>query len=132
MLLTPTFHVFEMFAAHQDSTMLPSDLSCDDYRLGQEKIPGLSASASRDRSNKIHVTLCNLNPNTPAEVSCVLQGASAKVTSGRVLTASSMQAHNTFESPEAVKPSSFQGFRATSDGFSATLPERSVVVLELE
>jgi alpha-N-arabinofuranosidase len=132
MLLTPTYHVFEMYAAHQDATLLPSDLNCEDYHLGKDKIPGLSVSASRDRSNKIHVTLCNLNPNTPADVSCVLQGASAKVTSGRVLTASSMQAHNTFESPEAVRPSSFQGFKATSDGFSTTLPERSVVLLELE
>ena len=87
MLLTPTYHVFEMYSVHHDATLLPADLSCEDYRLGQQQIPALSASASRDKAGKIHVTLCNLNPNAAAEVHCQLQGSRAKSISGRVLTA---------------------------------------------
>jgi alpha-N-arabinofuranosidase len=132
MLLTPTYHVFEMYAVHHDATLLPTDLNCDNYRLGQDKIPALSVSSSRDRSGKIHVTLCNLNPHAQEEVSCELRGAQAKAISGRVLTAAEMQAHNTFESPETLKPGEFQGSKITNNGFAATLPARSVVVLELE
>ena len=75
MLLTPTYHVFEMYKVHQDATLLPAELTCADYRFGQQEIPGLSVSASRDKAGKIHVTLCNLNPNAPAEVACELEGA---------------------------------------------------------
>jgi alpha-N-arabinofuranosidase len=132
MLLTPTYHVFEMYSVHHDATLLPADLNCDDYRSGQDAIPALSASASRDRSGKIHVTLCNLSPNAQEEVNCELQGTRASAVSGRVLTAAAMQAHNTFESPEAVKPSEFHGAKVTNNGFTATLPAKSVVVLELE
>ena len=132
MLLTPTFHVFEMYAVHHDATLLPTDLTCADYGFSSEKIPGLSVSASRDKQGKIHVSLCNLNPTAPAELTCLLQGADVKTVSGRVLTAPRMQAHNTFESPETVKPSEFRAFNTMKNGLSVTLPERSVVVLELE
>jgi alpha-L-arabinofuranosidase len=132
MLLTPTFHVFEMYAVHHDATLLPTDLTCAEYGFSSEKIPGLSASASRDKQGKIHISLCNLNPSAPAELTCMLQGAEVKAVSGRVLTAPQMQAHNTFESPETVKPSEFRAFNTMKNGLSVTLPERSVVVLELE
>jgi len=132
MLLTPTYHVFEMFAAHQDAILLPSELKCGDYAVGGDKIPSLSVSASRDLTGKIHVTLCNLNPNQPAELACELAGAKAKSISGRVLTADAITAHNTFDKPETVKPTEFTAFKATDAGFSATLPAKSVVVLEVQ
>ena len=69
---------------------LPADLTCEDYHLGQQQIPALSASASRDKAGKIHVTLCNLNPDVSAEIHCQLQGSRAKPISGRVLTAGEM------------------------------------------
>ena len=127
MLLTPTYHVFEMYTVHHDATLLPTDLNCDDYQFAQKKIPALSVSASRDKAGKIHVTLCNLNPNEPAEVQCALEGASAKAISGRVLTATEMQAHNTFDSPESIAPVEFRNFERTNTGFTTTLPAKSVV-----
>jgi alpha-N-arabinofuranosidase len=132
MLLTPTYHVFEMYAVHQDATLLPAALQCADYQLGQSKIPEISASASKDQQGKTHVTLCNLNPNATAEVSCELQGAKPGKLSGRVLTAPTMQAHNTFEEPETIKPAEFSGFKVTDAGFTVTLPAKSVVVLTVE
>ncbi len=105
--VTPTYHVFEMYTVHQDATLLPDELQSADYSLGSEKIPSVSASASRDNAGKIHVTLCNLNPNQPAEVACELIGAKAQKLSGRVLTAPEMNARNTFENPQALKPADF-------------------------
>jgi alpha-N-arabinofuranosidase len=132
LLLTPTYHVFEMFTPHQDATLLPVELQCADYAMGAEKIPGLNASVSRDKAGTIHASLCNLNPNAAAELACDLQGAKAQSISGRVLTAETMQAHNTFDKPEAVQPATFAGCKLTQGGFSARLPAKSVVVLELK
>ncbi|MBU6401345.1 MAG: alpha-N-arabinofuranosidase [Verrucomicrobia bacterium] len=132
MTVTPTYHVFEMYTVHQDATLLPSQLECADYEFDGKKIPGISASASQDAAGRIHVTLCNLNPNNPAELSCELQGAKASRLSGRVLAAATMQAHNTFDDPTAVKPEAFDAFKVTDNGFNASLPSKSVVVITVE
>ena len=132
MILTPTYHVFEMFTAHHDAKLLPTELEAVAYRFGQDQIPGLNVSASRDKDGKIHVTLCNLNPNTTAEVSCELQGAKAGGLTGRVLTAPAITSHNTFDKPETVKPAAFTAFRTTENGFTTSLPAKSVVVLEVQ
>jgi alpha-N-arabinofuranosidase len=132
MIVTPTYHVFEMYTVHHDATLLPSELTTADYQLGNDKIPAVNASASRDAEGKIHVTLCNLNPNQPAEVACELAGAKANKLSGRVLTGPEITAHNTFEKPNTVEPAAFTAFKTTDNGFSVTLPSKSVVVLEVE
>jgi alpha-N-arabinofuranosidase len=131
MVLTPTYHVFEMYKGHQDATLLPLLLQCDDYTLGGESIPAVSASASRKESGQILLTLCNTNPKAAVDVSCVVHGAPLNNLTGRVLTADAMNAHNTFDAPEKVKPVSFDG--ATIDGstLKATLPPMSVVAFTL-
>src|SRR6185369_1172821 len=48
MLLTPTYHVMEMYNVHQDATLLPITLKSNDYVLGTEKLIAVSASASKD------------------------------------------------------------------------------------
>ena len=131
MILTPTYHVFEMYKQHQDATLLPTSLTTADYRLENEKIPGLSVSASRDASGAIHVTLCNLNPNQPARLEGEVRGAKAGKISGRVLTAGEITAHNTFERPDNLKPVEFREVEITANGFKATLPAKSVVLLEI-
>ena len=132
MLLTPTYHVFEMFTVHHDAILLPSELTCEDYAVGDDKLPGINVSCSRSLDGKFHITLCNLNPNRATELSCEMRGAQPKTIKGRVLTADAITAHNTFEKPETVKPTAFSGAKVTDKGFAATLPAKSVVVLELE
>ena len=132
MIVTPTYHVFEMYTVHQDARLLPIDLQSADYPSGADKIPQVNASASRDQSGRIHITLCNLNPAVEAEISCEVQGARARKLSGRILTAPDMTAHNTFDQPEAVKPADFTAFHTSFNGFVASLPARSVVVFDIE
>jgi alpha-N-arabinofuranosidase len=108
------------------------ELQCPDYQFGSDKIPSVSVSASKDKAGAIHLTLCNLNPNEAVEVSAQLAGAKAGAITGRVLTAAAMNAHNTFDQPEAVKPTAFDGAKLTEGGFMAKLPAKSVVVLTLK
>jgi len=40
--------------------------------------------------------------------------------------------YNTFEKPDAIQPAEFKDFKAAEGGFTATLPAKSVVALEVE
>jgi alpha-N-arabinofuranosidase len=64
-------------------------------------------------------------------VSTKLVGASAKSATGRVLTAKAMDAHNTFDQPDAVKPAPFKATRK-GDELRVELPPKSVVVVTLD
>ncbi|UCE08720.1 MAG: alpha-N-arabinofuranosidase [bacterium] len=132
MLLTPTYHVFEMYKVHQDATLLPTDLQCVDYQFGNKKLPALNVSASKDKSGKIHISLCNLDPNNSAKLDCELRGVKSKKVSGRVLTAAAINSHNTFDEPDVVTPEIFEDVKLKDGLLTATLPAKSVVVLEVE
>jgi alpha-N-arabinofuranosidase len=132
MVLTPTYHVFEMYKVHQDATLLPTDLDCAAYAHGDESIPAISVSASRDGEGKVHLSLCNLDPNQSASVSCELRGMEPTEAAGRVLTAEVINAHNTFDQPDVVKPATFDGATLTGNTVLLNLPAKSVVVLEIQ
>ena len=132
MVLTPTYHVFEMYKVHQGATSLPVALSTPDYAVGAEKIPAVSAAASRDPAGKVHLSLVNANPNAAITVTCTLAGLDAKAVSGRVLTAPAMQDCNTFAAPEVVKPQPFAGATLAAGQVTVVLPAKSVVVLAFE
>ena len=131
-VLTPTYHVFDVYKVHQEATSLPIEFVPGDYTFGNEKIPAINVSASRDTAQRIHVTLCNLDPNQSNRVTAELRGVKLAHLSGRILTAGEITAHNTFEKPNPVQPAKFDGARLTGNGFEVTLPSKSVVALELE
>lgn len=132
MVLTPTYHVFEMYKVHQGAKVLPVELKGPDYKVGEKHIPALSASASVDGEKKIHLSLVNADPERAAEVSCRLAGVTPQKISGRVLTADAITAHNTFAAPDVISPKAFDGYQKSGDQFRVTLPAKSVVVLTLE
>lgn len=132
MILTPTYHVYDMYSVHQDAVDLPVSLMADRYEREGRSIPAVSASASRDAQGRIHLSLSNLDPNRARSVSVELQGAHVLRASGRVLTAAAMNAHNTFEAPDAVRPVLFDAARLEGDRLTLELPAKSIVVLELQ
>jgi len=131
-VLTPTYYVFEMYKVHQGATVIPIELAAPEYKFGAASIPSLSATASRDSSGKLHVSIVNLDPNREAEVSTKLAGVAGKNISGRVLTAPAMNSMNTFESPQQIAPVAFTGFKMKGGNLMLSLPSKSVVVLEIE
>ena len=131
MVLTPTYHVFEMYKVHQDATLIPIDLTAPDYRLGAAAVPAVHASASRDKEGRLHVSVVNLDPNRAAQVSLKIMGAASGSVTGRVLTAPAMNAVNTFDAPDTVKPAPMTGLTVQGDQIALKLPSKSVVVLEI-
>jgi alpha-N-arabinofuranosidase len=131
MILTPTYHIFEMYSVHQDATMVPIDVQSETYAHGDYSFPAVSATASVDADGKLHISLSNASPHKEIAVSVFVRGYEGKNVSGRILAGESMNAHNTFEQPNRVQPKSFSGATRTADGLTVTLPKMSVVALEV-
>ncbi|SDZ47912.1 alpha-N-arabinofuranosidase [Evansella caseinilytica] len=134
MILTPTYHVFEMFKVHQDATKLQVDATVGTYEFNGEQLPAVSASASRAKDGKINISLCNLNPKEGAALTLQLRGMidQEAAVSGRILSAEESNAHNTFEQPDRVKPVAFTGATLENNQLNVELPPMSVVVLTVE
>ena len=132
MALTPTYHVFEMYKPWQDATVLPISIDTPWYHKDKWSMPAVSGSAVRGKDGKVHVGLSNLDPNQPNSVTVKLDGLNAANVTCRILTASAINAHNTFDAPDTVKPVAFTGAQVSGGTLSVTLPPKSVVVLELQ
>jgi alpha-L-arabinofuranosidase len=133
MLLTPTYHVFEMFKIHQDAEFVPVELTVPEYTLDGESIPQLSVSCSKDAQGKLHLSVCNLHHEQGASLRLNLTGVGAYTrVSGSILTHSKLNAHNTFNEPANVKPQAFEGSSLLDGVLTAELPAASVVVLTIE
>ncbi len=132
MVLTPTYHVFDMYKVHQGATALPVEVSTPEYREGGQSIPSVHATASRDGSGHLHLSVTNLQPEQSAQVAVKLTGASVKNVAGQILTASSLDAHNTFDAPDTVKPVPFTTFELKDGALTLDLPAKAVVVVGLD
>jgi alpha-N-arabinofuranosidase len=131
MILTPTYHVFDLYKVHQEATLLPITVRSDAYVLDGDSVPAVSASASRDAGGRIHITLVNADPGRARTVQGELRGATASALTGTILTGDAMNAHNTFERPDRVRLAPFDGARLAGASLSVTLPPMSVVLIEL-
>jgi len=131
MIVTPTYHVMEMYNVHQDATLLPVDLKSKEYQFEGKSLPAVSASASTDPSGVTHISLVNIDAKNTQDLTVDLQGAKFTSVVGRILTSAALQDHNTFQSPDAVKPGSFKGATLGTD-LKVKLPPFCVVVLELK
>jgi alpha-N-arabinofuranosidase len=116
---------------HQDATLLPLALDEGAYVFNGERLPAVSASASRDSTGRIHLTIANLDPRAPRTIRADVRGTRVFAVEGRILTAAAMNAHNTFDRPDAVRPAAFGGARLTSGNLVIDLPAKAIVALEL-
>ena len=124
MVLTPTYHVFEMYKGHQGAKQLESYAETTLLNHDDQAVPDLHVSASQQADGSILVTAANLNDTAAIPVTCMLGGAKPTGVTARVL-AGAPAAHNTFAAPEQVVPAELNT-SLTADGFTATLPPCSV------
>jgi alpha-N-arabinofuranosidase len=127
MVLTPTYHIFDMYKVHQDAVKLPVYVESESV----QGIPAVSASASEDDEGRIHVSFTNIDPRNEKTISLELRGLQAKSVTGQILTSEIMTDHNTFEQPDTVNLRVFTGAVVTGSQVAVTLPPTSVVTLEL-
>ncbi len=132
MLLTPTYHVFDMYKVHQDAHSLVVKFNSPDYTYNGAKIPAISISASRDSLGVVHISLVNIDPTSTITVRTSLEDLPSKMVTGQVLTAERFNDINTFTQPAIVKPAAFNGMKKQGSELIVALPPQSIVVLELK
>lgn len=133
MTLTPTYHVFRMYNVHQDATYLPLDIQTATKDVRDHRtIPMLSGTASRDQQGKVHISLSNVDLQNAQEVTISLQGINVKQVTGEILTSARITDHNTFDKPDQVKPTNFNGATISGNTLKVKLPAKSIVTLELK
>ena len=132
MLLTPTYYAFQMYAPFQGAASLPLTLQNNpQYAADGVSIPEISASAARGADGKLYLALVNTNPGQAAEVAVNIPGQAIKAAKGQVLTAAVMDAHNTFQSPQAVKPAPLSA-TAVDGKLTVHVPAKAVIVVAVE
>lgn len=132
MLLTPTYHVFDLFTGHMDARLIPMSFTTPDYTNGNEKIPAVNASASLDSNGKMHITLVNIDAGKDITLNVALKGKPYKKVSGRVLTSASFTDVNTFDHKTKVVPTAFNGATIEKGTLRIKLPRLSVVSIAVE
>lgn len=130
MILTPTYHVFEMYKEHQDAVLLDSFIETNSIGAEKYNVPNLHESVSMSSDGKIIITLCNLSVDESCKIDAEIVGTKVNNIKGRVLTGG-IADHNTFEEPDKVNPKEFNNFSITEKGFSLEIPAVSVVSLSL-
>jgi len=131
-VLTPTYHVFNMYKVHQDAELLALNIETSEYKCEDESIPQVTATASVDSEGKIHISLCNLSPNEVADVKCDIRGSKKTKVTGTILVSDEMNAHNTFEEKGKVVLKPFDRAAIQNDELIVSLPAMSVVTLEIK
>ena len=91
-LCTPTYHVFDMFKAHQGGAAFRA--------VGNDDI---SVSAS-EKDGEVMITLANLSPEKDYELDLAAVGFRLGEGSVTLLHDDDLHAHNTFADPERVRP----------------------------
>jgi alpha-N-arabinofuranosidase len=130
-VLTPTYHIFNMYKVHMGATYLPIDIQCDSLAWKDKKFAAINASASKDVNNKIHITLANIDTDKDQKIEIDLGTAKISKATGTILTAKTIDAYNTFDSPNVVVPAVFKETKAVKNILTITVPAKAIVSLEL-
>ncbi len=134
MVLTPTYHVFEMYKVHQDAEFLPVDYTTQVLaETDKGETPSLSVTASR-RDGAVNV--CITNPQADVAQKIILTWdklgkVKKNEISGRILTAKSINDYNDFGKKETVAPAAFKDFKVTSEGIEIDIPAISIIALSI-
>jgi alpha-N-arabinofuranosidase len=130
-VLTPTYHAFEMYLPFQGATRIPIELETSRYRAADAEVPIVHASAALDGGGRLWLGLINLHPDAPVEVSARVVGHAGTRLEGRVLTGPAIDSVNTVAEPDLVRPGLAASSSLHSGHLVTHLPARSVTVLEV-
>ncbi len=131
MILTPTYHVYDLYQPHMEATLLPYHLESPDYIFDGDAQESVSISCSKSKDGTINITLVNIDPNNSLQLDCNVVGKETKKVTGRVITATNINDHNTFDDPDKIVISGFKDFKISKGKIEAVLPAKSVVLLQV-
>jgi alpha-L-arabinofuranosidase len=105
--VTPTYHVFDLYAAHQGGRAVRTVVSSPPTHYTRNGRPaemrGLNGSASVTGS-RLTLTVTNPSLDQAREAEISIRGGATREAAGMTLAAADPHAHNSFEDPRAVEP----------------------------
>ena len=145
MVLTPTYHVFEMYTPFQEATYLPVDLQSETMQVskayfrekedakdaGYRPCPMLSASAAKTTDGNIVLAVTNVSLDKEQTIDFNIAGFEAKQVEGRILTSQNAADINDFENPDRVQPVAFTDAQLNDNVLTVKMPAKSIVVLTI-
>ncbi|WP_117168279.1 alpha-N-arabinofuranosidase [Paraliobacillus sediminis] len=131
MLLTPTYHIFNMYKVHQDAERIALDIDTKMLEIDGKEYPQVSASASK-ANGVVNISLCNLDKDEKVTLDLDLRGVDFSDVTGEVVTSEKMNDYNSFENPDKIKPVDFKAIKVNEDKVTIELPAMSVVVLHVK
>jgi alpha-N-arabinofuranosidase len=132
MILTPTYHVMEMYKVHQDAQLMNGSINNRRYTYDGASLPAVSISASTDSSGLIHISAVNIDAHETQHVKVKIGDKKITNITGRILKSARLQDHNTFEQPDKIKPVAFSDVSVVDDDLEFSIPPFSVIVLEVK
>jgi alpha-N-arabinofuranosidase len=131
--ITPTGHVFGMYADHQRGQSVRTVISAPAVRYSRNGAPahisGLSSSASI-QGKRLILTITNPDMRQPRDVTITLRNASIASATATVLAAPDVHAHNTLTQATAIAPRS-SPVKLAGSGLTQRLPPASVTKLDV-
>ena len=128
MVLTPTYHVFDLYKGHMDAKEVDCFVEAEETGTEKFRVPSVTASAS-EKDGTITLTVSNLEPEKAQDVTVSLRDGAITGASGRILTGRMDQYNDFGRSTLAVQP--FSGFEAKNGGLTVHLPACAVAEIRL-
>ena len=146
MVLTPTYHVFNMYKDFQNATFVPVDILCESVKVAHDwkksidpnnektyrTVPMISASVAKDEKGALIMSLSNISLDKSKELQINLASSAKKKVSAQILTCNDIKDYNDFDNPNRVSPKKFNDYQLKKDVLKITLPSKSIVVLKVE
>jgi alpha-L-arabinofuranosidase len=157
-IVTPNFHVFEMYAAHQGGEAVRTIFSSPgvSFKMSPPNFPPGAAAAAQQRGPGAppappttgtlwglegsaslkgkQLTLTAVNPHAKEgrDAEIVVRGAQVQSARSTILSSSDIHAHNSFENPRALNPATAAAqVQAGHGGLVFRFPAASVTRLDL-
>jgi alpha-N-arabinofuranosidase len=131
--VTPTYHVFDLYSAHQGGKSVRTVFASPDIAYTRNGSPGtirgLNGSASIN-GKQLTLTVTNPSMDQPCDAVVALRGGTPRSIAVWTLAATDVHAHNSFGDPRAVEP---KQTNATANGSTIThrFPPASVTKLAI-
>ncbi len=122
MLKTPTYYVFDMYQKHMNAELVD----------GVGSVPENITYTASQKDDKLTISICNYDAREAQNVDFSGLADFKKVKSGKILTADKLDAHNTFDNPDAVVEKDFAGAELKQGTLHLALPAKSVVSVTLK
>lgn len=130
MVKTPTYHVFDLYKEHQDSTLVYSQIETASTGTETEQVPQISVSISMDEQGVLHATLANLSDEEADLAELVFANFVPTSVEGEVLCGKPAD-HNDFTAPDAVHLEPLTDVRVENGRVLARMPACSVARLTI-